>query len=306
MNQLERAFWGFIFGDAFGVPVEFKKRDTFEVHDLQGFGTWNVPAGTWSDDSAMMFVTMDHLVCHTSHDELKKAFCDWAYRGFWTYNKEPSFDVGATIAEIIQRWEKISLAEQAKSDEFSNGNGALMRILPVSFATFGQAEEEIVQTITNYATMTHGHIRSTLSCIHYTFVVHNLLNESSLYDSLQDANQRFQKYLAKYPQEESSFIGVLTIDSLQREDIESTGYVLHTLEAVYWSLLNATSYYDTIHKAVHLGQDTDTIGAIAGALAGMYYPYLDVPTTWFSMIPRREEIQVLIQSFEQSLSYNNH
>lgn len=299
MNKVELAIWGFVYGDAFGVPVEFLKRDTYEIKTLEGFGSWPVPAGTWSDDSAMVFITMDHFIKQSSSNDLKRAFCDWAYRGFWTFNHEPSFDVGATISEVLFRWEHKSIEEKAQSDEFSNGNGALMRIVPVSLKCYQNTDKEIVQMIEQYATLTHGHIRSTLCSLHYTYFLHALLDGQDLRTSLTIANEKLAPKFVHYEQERQHFERLFIIDTLQRHEIKSTGYVIDTIEAVYWSLFTSSSYYDAIAKAVHLGNDTDTIGAITGAIAGIYYGTLNIPIEWASMIPRRNDIIELIHSFEE-------
>lgn len=295
MNKRKRALWGFIIGDAYGVPMEFMERDTFNVSDMIGYGCWDVPAGTWSDDSAMTLITIEHLINDTSLADLKRAFCDWAYRGHWTYNDEPSFDVGLTISEVINRWEKNGLYETAKTDEQSNGNGALMRILPIAFYSYKRSIEE--RYVKDYATLTHGHIRSILCCLHYTYVVHALMDGLSIRDSLKQANDYILLKLADYPEEVIHFERVLTIENVSRDDINSNGYVIHTLEAVYWSLLNSNSYYETIFNAVHLGSDTDTVGAIAGGLAGLYYEELNIPEDWMGLIPKREEIDTLLNRF---------
>lgn len=295
MNKRKRALWGFIIGDAYGVPMEFMERDTFNVSDMIGYGCWDVPAGTWSDDSAMTLITIEHLINDTSLADLKRAFCDWAYRGHWTYNDEPSFDVGLTISEVINRWEKNGRYETAKTDEHSNGNGALMRILPIAFYSYKRSIEE--RYVKDYATLTHGHIRSTLCCLHYTYVVHALMDGLSIRDSLKQANDYILPKLADYPEEVTHFERLLTIENVSRDDINSNGYVIHTLEAVYWSLLNSTSYYETIFNAVHLGSDTDTVGAIAGGLAGLYYEKLNIPEDWMELIPKREEIDTLLNRF---------
>jgi ADP-ribosyl-[dinitrogen reductase] hydrolase len=299
MKKVERSIWGFIYGDAFGVPVEFLARDTFSIQTFEGYGSWPVPAGTWSDDSAMMFVTMDHLIRNTSMDDLKRAFCDWKYRGFWTFDHEPSFDVGITISEILERWEHMSLNEKAKSDELSNGNGALMRILPIAFYTYSMSEEKTVKTIQDYASLTHGHIRSTLCSVHYCKVVHALLDGKSLLDAMELANDVVTQMLEDYSYEKSIFDRLSEAYQLPRDEIESSGYVVHTLEAVYWSLANSENYYDAIHKAVHLGKDTDTIAALTGGLAGLMYGQLNVPNDWPDQIPRRSDIEQLITHFNQ-------
>ena len=295
MNKRKRALWGFIIGDAYGVPMEFMERDTFNVRDLIGYGCWDVPAGTWSDDSAMTLITLEHLINDTSLADLKRAFCNWAFRGYWTYNDEPSFDVGLTIAEVLNRWENSGLFEQAKSDENSNGNGALMRILPIALYSYKRSIEE--RYVRDYATLTHGHIRSTLCCMHYTYVVHSLMDGLSIEASLQAANQLLEPLLRDYPEERPHFERIYNITSLTRDDIKSNGYVIHTLEAVYWSLLHSSSYFETIYNAVHLGSDTDTIAAIAGGLAGIYYEELDIAEDWIELIPKREEIDKLFDRF---------
>lgn len=302
MEKVERSIWGFIYGDAFGVPVEFLARDSFSIQTLKGYGSWPVPAGTWSDDSAMMFVTMDHLIRNTSMDDLKRAFCDWKYRGFWTFDHEPSFDVGITISEVLERWEHISLNEQAKSDELSNGNGALMRILPIAFYTHNMVEEKPIEIIKEYASLTHGHIRSTLCSVHYCKVAHALLDGKSFLDAMELANNVVTQMIEDYPYEKSIFDRLFEAYQLPRNEIESSGYVVHTLEAVYWSLANSENYYDAIHKAVHLGKDTDTIAALTGGLAGLMYDELNVPDDWPNQIPRRNDIEQLITSFNQLLN----
>lgn len=295
MNKRKRALWGFIIGDAYGVPMEFMERDTFKVHDMIGFGCWDVPAGTWSDDSAMTLITIEQLIHDTSFADLKHAFCNWAYRGYWTYNDEPSFDVGLTISEIINRWEKNGVSETAKTDAQSNGNGALMRILPVAFYSYKRSIEE--RYVKDYATLTHGHIRSTLCCLHYTYVVHALMDGLCIQASLKQANELLEPKLKDYPEEVPHFERIFKIENSTRDAINSNGYVIHTLEAVYWSLLNSDSYYDTIFNAVHLGSDTDTVAAIAGGLAGIYYEELNIPEDWMGLIPKREEIDKLLDRF---------
>lgn len=301
MSQIENAILGFTLADAFGVPVEFLERDTFEINELVGYGSWDVPAGSWSDDSAMSFITMEHFIQNSSIDQLKQAFCDWAYRGYWTYNNSPAFDVGITIREVIDRWELNGLHEQAKTDEFSNGNGALMRTLPVAIWSHahkmsGQTLFDFVKT---YAEMTHGHIRSTLCCYHYTVVVHELLDGHPFHDSFQKANHALLELLRDYPSEKETFEKLFMIDTCTRTQIASTGYVLDTLEAVYWSLFQADNYYDAIHGAVHLGKDTDTIGALTGGLAGLLYD-LNVPENWIQSLAKIDEIEQLIMLFEKS------
>ena len=301
MSQISNAIIGFTLADAFGVPVEFLERDTYEINELVGYGSWNVPAGSWSDDSAMMFITMQHLLNNDNIDQLKQSFCDWAYRGYWTFDDSPAFDVGITVREVIDRWELNGFHELAKTDEFSNGNGALMRILPVAIWSYAKkmTGHTLFSFVKTYAELTHGHIRSTLCCYHYTTIVHQLLDKHSLSESFHYANAALMEMLNEYPSEKSHFERLLILAKLPRDQIASTGYVIDTMEAVYWSLLNSSDYYEAIHLAVHLGKDTDTIGALTGGLAGLLYDELNVPDDWINTLAKIDEIQQLIAKFEE-------
>lgn len=302
MSQISNAIIGFTLADAFGVPVEFLERDTYKINELVGYGSWDVPAGSWSDDSAMTFITMQHLLNNESIDRLKQSFCDWAYRGYWTFDNSPAFDVGITIREVIDRWELNGFHELAKTDEFSNGNGALMRILPVAIWSYAKkmTGQTLFSFIKTYAELTHGHIRSTLCCYHYTIIVHQLLENHSLAASFHDANEALIEILNEYPSEKSYFERLFILEKLPREQIVSTGYVIDTMEAVYWSLLNSSSYYEAIHLAVHLGKDTDTIGALTGGLAGLLYDELNVPDEWIASLAKIDEIKQLVAQFEEA------
>ena len=301
MSQISNAIIGFTLADAFGVPVEFSERDTYEINELVGYGSWNVPAGSWSDDSAMMFITMQHLLNNDNIDQLKQSFCDWAYRGYWTFDDSPAFDVGITIREVIDRWELNGFHELAKTDEYSNGNGALMRILPVAIWSYAKnmTGHTLFSFVKTYAELTHGHIRSTLCCYHYTTIVHQLLDKHSLSESFHYANAALMEMLNEYPSEKSHFERLLILEKLPRDQIASSGYVIDTMEAVYWSLLNSSDYYEAIHLAVHLGKDTDTIGALTGGLAGLLYDELNVPDDWINTLAKIDEIQQLIAKFEE-------
>ena len=301
MSKISNAIIGFTLADAFGVPVEFLKRDTYKIHELVGYGSWNVPAGSWSDDSAMMFITMQHLLNNESIDQLKQSFCDWAYHGYWTFDNSPAFDVGITTREVIDRWALNGFHELAKTDEYSNGNGALMRILPVAIWSYTKkmTGQTLFSFVKAYAELTHGHIRSTLCCYHYTMIVHQLLDGQSFTESFQHANSSLMDVLNEYPSETSYFERLSALEQLPREQIASSGYVIDTMEAVYWSLFNSSNYYEAVHLAVHLGEDTDTIGALTGGLAGLLYDELNVPDDWIDTLAKIHEIQQLVAQFEE-------
>ena len=91
------------------------------------------------------------------------------------------------------------------------------------------------------------------------------------------------------------------IQDLPEEQVQSRGYVLHTLEASIWCLLKTGSYKDAVLKAVNLGEDTDTTGAVTGGLAGLLYGFHNIPTDWIIQIARRSDIENLANRLSQKI-----
>ena len=91
-----------------------------------------------------------------------------------------------------------------------------------------------------------------------------------------------------------------TFAQVPAEAIRSSGYVVDTLEAAVWSLVTTDSFQEALLKAVNLGRDTDTVGAIAGGLAGLYYGYEAIPTEWIAELKRKEWIEELCEKAAQA------
>ncbi|MGB4437301.1 MAG: ADP-ribosylglycohydrolase family protein, partial [Acetomicrobium sp.] len=127
---------GLCIGDALGVPVEFQSREKLKrnpVKDMMGYGTHNQPPGTWSDDSSLAFCLAESLCNGFDLQDIADKFVKWMYEGYWTpWGK--AFDVGHTTQIAISRLKKgVDPLESGPTDERSNGNGSLMRILPLIF-----------------------------------------------------------------------------------------------------------------------------------------------------------------------------
>lgn len=138
-NNMGKAYDGIIglvVGDALGLPVQFKKRDTYKITDMVGNGTYNQPLGTWSDDSSMTLATVESIgrLGKIDTDDIMKNFLDWLNNATFTpYNKV--FDVGARTLKSIAKYARgVPIDDCGGKSYFDNGNGALMRILPVAIA----------------------------------------------------------------------------------------------------------------------------------------------------------------------------
>lgn len=300
-NKLKAVMIGHAVGDALGVPVEFCTREELDqspVRDMLGFGSHPVPAGAWSDDTSMSLAALDSLASgKVDFDEIMDNFVRWCWESEYTPTGE-TFDVGRTCLTAIRNYVStngLSPLECGGTDEYSNGNGSLMRIHP--FVLYAYAKkmptEDCIALVHSASALTHGHERSKIACGIYAFALLNLLKEpskASLLDGLKQAKSYYQNYgeLQHYSRLfESDFY------QPQREDIKSSGYVIDTLEATLWCVLTTADYESAVIKAVNLGEDTDTVAAVAGGLAGALYGYDAIPKKWLDTLIRREYIEQL-------------
>lgn len=265
MNEkLRAAIYGFAVGDALGVPYEFKQRDTFKCYGMTGYGTWNQPKGTWSDDTSMMLATCDSIreLGKIVPEDIMKRFTMWYYEGKYNAHGKP-FDIGATTAKALvnYRYFNIEPLKCGSKDERSQGNGSLMRILPLAFVE-GITNEDIK----NVSKLTHAHPECLRVCIDYVKVAKMLIKNAN------------DEVLSSF-----SFVG--------RNEIKSTGYVWDSFKAALWCVGTALNYSEAVLKAVNLGGDTDTIAALTGGLAGIKYGYKAIPKPWIKQLANKELIE---------------
>lgn len=301
-DRMLGGLWGSLVGDALGVPVEFRDRARLRanpVTDMRGYGTHNQPPGTWSDDGALLLCTVDSLLA-TEFDleDMGRRFVQWVRNGLWAAHGE-AFDVGVATSDALHRIEQGTLAEQAGGqNEHDNGNGSLMRILPVALRFADRPIDELADRVARASAITHAHTRSRLTCVLHALVVRHLLIGLQPDEALQAARTEFIRHFGKAA-ELARFDGVLNDEFTNTPEdlVVSTGYVLHTLHASLWCLLNSASYEECVLKAVNLGGDTDTTGCVAGGLAGVLYGVDAIPPHWRAALARRKELEALFGRF---------
>ena len=313
---IHAGLFGLAVGDALGVPVEFKRRNVLKqnpVTDMLAFGTHHQPKGTWSDDSSLAFCLADSLSRGYDLQDLANRFVLWRNAELWTPHGKV-FDIGIQTRKSINTLEAILKANDIdafrflkyEADEYTNGNGALMRILPLLFYIKGWPIEKQFKIIWDVSALTHGHIRSAIACLIYLKLTEYILEGMSIdegYMKLQKTILLFLENQNISVKEMVLFDRILKSDisKLEESDIKSDGYVLHSLEASLWCVLTSNSYKETVLKAVNLGDDTDTTGAIAGGIAGMIYGLDGIPQPWLDCLVRRNAINDLCDRFEQSV-----
>ena len=313
-EKIKAVMIGHAVGDALGVPVEFCSREELTqapVTTMTGYGRYPVPAGAWSDDTSMALAALDILSCGKINEfEIMVNFAMWLDEGRFTPTGE-CFDVGRTCMNAIHAFVVRCRESQEDFDlqpdfdatecgargENDNGNGSLMRIHPFSLMIWYKKEmrQDLETIIDRASALTHAHERSKLACKIYTMILHELLDhptKESIAFALEKAketyksNPEFHHYARLF---EKHFAKLAT------HKIKSSGYVVDTLEAAVWCLLTTNSYKECVLKAVNLGEDTDTVGAIAGGLAGALYGYDAIPSEWKETLIKRNEIETLCQ-----------
>lgn len=328
--KIKSVMLGHAVGDALGVPVEGCSRkvlDEYPVVEMAGYGAFPVPAGSWSDDTSMSLATLDSLSKNTvDYCDIMGNFQRWLYFSDYTPTGK-TFDVGGICKAAIDNitktfhweyergfWDPKRFNEEVNSGldhEYSNGNGSLMRIHPFVLYAYSKeySFEEWAEIIKKGSSLTHRHSCSQIGCLIYAFVLLHLL-ESSTKAALKTALMQAEEHL-RGQSAFSRYARIFQPDfaDLPREQIKSSGYIVDTLEAALWCVLNTESYQECVLKAVNLGKDTDTVAAIAGGLAGALYGYDAIPAEWLNTLLKRKYIEDICEkankNWEDSLKKKN-
>lgn len=307
---IESGILGFILGDAIGVPYEFKKREYIDKVDMIGNGSHNVPKGTWSDDSSMVIATIQSIIDNNgniNYEDIMDNFMLWIENKDFNINGY-TFGVGRTTLNALKCYRyKNEFKEYenpincGQNNFKDNGNGSLMRILPIAYYCFYKSveEKEICNIVKNISSLTHSHSISILGCYIYVLFVIELLKgndnkKSYEYIRNYDYNMFDKDTIGYYKRILNSDISLLNSD-----EISGLGFVVDTLEAVIWSFMNSDNYKNSIISAVKLGNDTDTVAALVGALSGIYYK--EIPKDWLNEIKRKDYLIDLCSKYIKTL-----
>jgi len=318
-SMVKAAVLGLAVADALGVPVEFRSREELQlspVTGMRGYGTWDQPAGTWSDDTSLTLALMASLTNGLNYEDIMLKFRLWYEKGEFSAHGE-AFDVGITTQQALLRHRAGVAALQCGGTlESNNGNGSLMRILPLVFlipedAGVAGVMQDVHYNLIHYiSALTHAHPRSQMVCGIYLHVAAVILHNDSLvlYEAVACGLKRSRQYYSDKEPYASELHGFNRLFSdqfalLAESDIRSTGYVVDSLEAALWCLLDTDDYRSCVQKAVNMGGDTDTIAAIAGGVAGLYYGLSSVPAEWLAQLVRRDYIERICEAFADSIKY---
>jgi len=313
-DSIQDSFIGFAVGDALGVPVEFETREWLQENPVQGMVggmRYNQPPGTWSDDSSMVFSTAESLCRGYELEDIARQYSKWRNERFWT-PRGRVFDIGIQTNKAIDRIDRFLEMElrirpipELGVNEKENGNGSLMRILPLAFFLKDKSAEEGYRIIREVSALTHSHARAVIGCFIYVRFILSLLEGKDKYRAYTELRNFIPDFCSKNTgsNEHEHYSRILdnNIADFPEATIRSSAYVLHTLEACLWCVMRNDNYKDTVLQAVNLGEDTDTVAALAGGLAGILYGRDHIPGEWMAVLARKEDILDLSERFSGSL-----
>ncbi|MCA9659156.1 MAG: O-acetyl-ADP-ribose deacetylase [Myxococcales bacterium] len=280
---------GLVVGDALGVPVEFFRRETLDrapLLEMRGHGTHGQPPGTWSDDSSLALATTASLI-ERGYDpeDMMARFAAWLERNEYSPHGEV-FDVGISTSQAIRRFVDGEPGPWGGAGEMDNGNGSLMRLLPLSCYVHRLGPATIIDRSLEVSALTHAHLRSQLCCAYFSLLIAGILDGLGLEGAMARAAAELGP---RIPADEAAKLARVLDGSILtagRGEVRGSGYVLHCLEASLWAVANHDGYRDAVFAAINLGEDTDTTGAVTGAIAGALYGREAIEPTWIRDLAR--------------------
>ncbi|KAA2240787.1 ADP-ribosylglycohydrolase family protein [Chitinophaga agrisoli] len=300
-QPIHATLFGVAIGDALGVPAEFMSREKLALEpitDYEGYRSHDQPAGTFSDDSSLTFCLAESLVNGYDPQDIGKKFIAWYREAYWTAHNE-LFDIGMTTKRAIERLERNIRPDLAGDyEEENNGNGSLMRIMPLLFYIKDMDINQRFAITKAISSITHAHIRSVIACFYYLEFANRLLQGMDKKTAYEQTAAEVLPFITKQDivlREIALFDPLLKHDITQYDiaTIPSFGYVMNTLKASMWCFMSTDNYAAAVLAAVNLGNDADTTGAVTGGLAGLYYGYDQIPEKWKTGLHRHQDVDDL-------------
>ena len=306
-DQVVGGLVGNAVGDALGLPVEFKSREELKadpVFEMQGFGSHLVAPGTWSTNTSMVIALMESIrECgKINKSDILHRLSKWLYLAEYTVGSE-IVNSNTTIAMAIEMFKKgYDPDECGDAFEFATDNGALVRILPVAFLCYnyniqGKARYNLVKNVTRLTHATEKCILANMIFVNYACY---LLEGYYPAVALQKIQQEKYSFFSEACVDSFSRILKKNLTELPEEEIQSNSDVIESLEAAIWSLVTTRNFEQAVIKAVNLGHDTDTIGALTGGLAGLYYGMQGIPRRWLDKLKRLPELETIAEGFSKA------
>jgi len=274
---------GLAVGDAVGTTLEFEPRGTFvPITDMVGGGPFKLKAGEWTDDTSMALClahSLSYINGFDAQDQMNR-YCNWYQYGYMSSTGE-CFDIGITVSTALRSYLETGNPFSGSVDEYSSGNGSLMRLAPISM--FYSDFEECIKYAGESSRTTHGSVECIDSCRLFASLLYYAYRSSDKSEILE--KNKYEPYAEK----------VLAISQghfLKKaySDLTGSGYVIESLESALWCFMNSMSFDECVLLAANIGNDADTTAAIAGQIAGAFYGIEGIPSIWLEKLAMKDEI----------------
>lgn len=283
-DRRKGSLYGLAIGDALGAAVEFRRPRTFPpVVGYRDGGPHGLLAGQWTDDTSMALALADSIGQKewNTKDQLQR-YLNWFEKGEYSVNGF-CFDIGNTTREALNEFE-ISGTLEAESDESLSGNGSIMRLTPVVIKYYNHPSVNLAEYLAESSKTTHASVQCVDACIALGLILKNLM----LGCSKEEALDKFVFDSVSL----CDLVKNVVINYSYRENktFKGSGWVIESLEAALWSFYTSNSFEECVLKAVNLGDDADTTGAVAGQLAGAYWGFDNIPQNLIDGLDRKDMI----------------
>ena len=297
-ERIEGGLIGLLVGDALGVPYEFNPPELIPAPERIEYDPpldfqrahRGVPPGTWSDDGALALCMLASLLDSDRFDaaDFGRRLVRWFNGGYLAVDGRV-FDVGLTTAEAIYAiFRGTPPLEAGPRDVDSNGNGALMRVLPLALWHRG-TDAELVRDAEMQSCLTHGHLRSQVCCALYVLWARRVLEDAV--DAWNDAVQTLRGIYANNPaateEMETNVVPQMT------KPPTGSGYVVDCLRSARWAAEQG-DYEQAVRSAIRLGHDTDTTACVTGGIVGLRDGVQAIPTRWRDALRGQELLEPLL------------
>lgn len=286
-SRFRGALLGLALGDALGTTLEFSQRDSHpKVTELVGGGPFNLKPGEWTDDTSMALCLAHSLIRRESlilKDQIE-LYIQWWRHGAFSVNRK-CFDIGNTVAAALGRYEQSGDPYAGDTDPNSAGNGSLMRLAPVALFFFGKPDACISACGASSET-THRAQEAIDSCKYFGGLLFGAIRGVAKKELTEGVYEPYPNAWNRNKLEPAVINAAKTSHLKSRDQIKSTGYVIDTLEAAIWAFHNTNSFEEGAILAANLGDDSDTVAAVYGQLAGAYYGEYNINPEWIKKLAR--------------------
>jgi len=297
IQTAQGALLGLALGDALGTTLEFKTKDSYQhITNIVGGGPFDLKPGQWTDDTSMMLCLAQSLLStgYNDLDDQMERYVDWYQNGTNSCTGH-CFDIGNTVRNALASYMKDGKALAGSEDEYSAGNGSLMRVAPIALA-YHDCHFGIVSTVSNLSTSTtHAEKRCRNACELMNYFLHTLLNREQpiTKQELLTLPQAFIDNVGNQWHDSIRSIALGSYKDKCRDQIRGTGFVVDSLEAALWCFYQSDNFKDGALLAANLGDDADTTAAIYGQIAGAFYGVNELPKEWIDILAWKDDIAQL-------------